>query len=180
MQTFFLRIADGADRPSAFASAVRAVKAVRFNDFGTYTVRLPEAGPWIVVDWHAALLELPGEALENISQTLGTELIALSAIAGHGRSMGQLFIKRLRSGKAIPGHTVETKADRVTPVSGDPDRLPTAMPVENLPEFAAKLSLPENTLPASVPTVEIRCVPARLAAWVIAFFLGGILALLLT
>lgn len=179
LQTFFLAIAPGVDRSAAFRDAVRALKSVRWNDLGRYTARLPLTEPWIVVDWDG-LLELPNEALDEISSKLEGELVALSAVVGHGRSTGHLFVKHLRSGKPQPTHTVETREDRVTPVSGDPDRLPSSFPVQDLPEFAAKLRLPENTLPADVPTIAIRCIPGRLAMWMIPFFLGGIAALLFT
>lgn len=179
MQTFFLRIPAGADRQHAFTEAARALREVRWNDLGAYTLRLPSEGPWLVVDW-TALLELPNEALESVSQTLGTELVALSAMTGHGRSTGQLYVRRLLGGKAVAGHTVDTQADRVTPVSGDPTRLPSSIPVQDLPELAAALKLPEDTLPAGVPTVRISCVPIKLAVWAFVFLAGAAAVLLLT
>lgn len=179
LQTFFLRIPETGDRRQAFEAAARALRSVRWHDFGAYTLRLPTSEPWLVVDWHA-LLELPNEALESVSERLGTELVALSAITGHGRSTGHLYVRRLISGRAIPGHTVETREDRVTPVSGPQDRLPSVIPVQDLPEFAAALKLPENTLPGDAPTLQLRCIPLKLAVWAAVLVGGGLATLLLT
>lgn len=167
LQTFFIRIADGAERPAAFAAAVRALKSARWHDFGKYVLRLPPTTRWLVVDWHGPL-DLPGEALEAISQRLDAELLSVSAIVGHGRSAGQLFVRRFVSGRAAPGESAAAT------------RWPASLPVGELPEFAAAWGLPEATLPPQTPTVEITCVPDKLAVWGVILVLGGLAAVLFT
>ncbi|MDQ3262311.1 MAG: hypothetical protein M3Y59_01425 [Myxococcota bacterium] len=167
LQTFFIRIGEGADRSAAFASAVRALKSARWHDFGKFVLRLPPTTPWLVVDWHGPL-DLPGEALEAISQRLDAELLSVGAITGHGRSAGQLFVRRFASGRPAAGG------------SSAAARWPSSLPVGELPEFAAALGLPEDTLPPQTPTVEVTCVPDKLAVWGAILVLGGLAAVLFT
>ncbi len=167
LHTFFIRIGEGADRPAAFAAALRALKSARWHDFGKYVLRLPPTSPWLVVDWHGPF-DLPGEALEAISQRLDAELLSVGAIAGHGRSAGQLFVRRFSAGHPAPGPSAEGA------------RWASSLPVGELPEFAAALGLPENTLPPQTPTVEITCIPDKLAVWAVILVLGGLAAVIFT